>query len=600
MKTKLTCLLLLLSLFFVTASPVHALAKFSTTYQVNYTVYNSGITHVKFFINQINNLSVVYATEFSLNVNNTRISNVRVADENTSLVPNVIKTRTGSVISFPFLHKIVGKDKQHFFTIEYDTEDVSTKIGNTWEINIPKLDPDENTANYNIILTLPDKFPEPAFINPKPTTVVNGVYYFSGKNIGNKPISAVFGQEQYYKVSLTYHLQNTSNKKTIQKIAIPPDTGYQKVAIDSIDPRPISITTDKDGNWLAAYELKPKEELDINTILYIKVSFLPAKKSVSQPDQYLDSNVVWDYNDPIFTIPEIDSLHTAKEVYDYVVDKFTYDFNKINKAGDQITPASTSLKDAESAICSDFTNVFVAITRKLGIPSRELEGYALSTNQDLKPLNLQQDVLHAWPEYFDSGKNTWIQVDPTWAKTTQGVDYFNKLDFDHIVFVIHGTDPSYPIVPGGYKLPGEQTKDVNVEPINQVDFPQPKVEFQGSSVSGDKINFDIANNSNVGFFGNIEIGNNKYISSYAGDLYLAPLSQGQITVRLNHRPIINQAQVQTIIDINGQKYPQNVTIEPYLSQTAIFASVGGFLVALAFSARYLYIRRRRKKTPLYR
>ncbi|KKU09198.1 MAG: hypothetical protein UX12_C0020G0007 [Candidatus Collierbacteria bacterium GW2011_GWC1_45_47] len=122
MKTKLCLLLLFLSTLFhfTVTRPVQALAKFSTNYQVNYTVYPSGVTHVKFLINQVNNLSVVYATEFSLSVNHTRLENIRVADENASLVPNVIRTRNGSIISFSFLNKVVGKDKKHFFTIEYD------------------------------------------------------------------------------------------------------------------------------------------------------------------------------------------------------------------------------------------------------------------------------------------------------------------------------------------------------------------------------------------------------------------------------------------------------------------------------------------------
>ena len=54
-------------------------------------------------------------------------------------------------------------------------------------------------------------------------------------------------------------------------------------------------------------------------------------------------------------------------------------------------------------------------------------------------------------------------IDPTWANTTGGIDYFNVLDFDHIAFVIKGESSDYPIPAGGYKLQGnEEEKDVNV------------------------------------------------------------------------------------------------------------------------------------------
>ena len=595
MKKNIVCLLLAFTSFFsISASPVSALAKFSTKYQVNYTVYSSGTTHVKFLINQVNNLSVVYATEYSLSINHTKISNVRVSDENLSLIPSVIKTRNGSIISFPFVNKIVGKDKPHFFTIEYDTEDVTNKIGNTWEINIPKLDPDENTVDYNIILTLPQNFPQIAYIDPKPTAIVDSNFYFSGKTMGNKPISAVFGQEQFYKVSLSYHLQNNSNKKMTQKIALPPDTGYQKVAIDRVEPVPLDIETDADGNWLASYELKPQESVDVSAVLFIKVSFLPATKNTSVPQTYLSSNSIWNYDDLIFTIPEVQNLKTAKDVYDYVVDKFTYDFNKINKQKSQKSSASESLKNPESAICTDFTNTFIAIARKIGIPARELQGYALSENPDLKPLSLEQDILHSWPEYFDTVKNTWVQVDPTWAKTTQGTDYFNKLDFNHIVFVIHGNDPNSPIVAGGYKNGSNNQKDVFVEPIDYIEFPTAQVQILDTKVLGDKIDLEITNKSNVGFFGDVSIEKNSHLSGLQTNLYVAPFSSEHISVPLRNRPFITKTSIQTIIYINGERTSQNITVEPYFTQTAFFAGFSGILASAGLTARYLYLRRRKR------
>ncbi|KKR71588.1 MAG: hypothetical protein UU15_C0047G0004 [Candidatus Levybacteria bacterium GW2011_GWC2_40_7] len=54
-------------------------------------------------------------------------------------------------------------------------------------------------------------------------------------------------------------------------------------------------------------------------------------------------------------------------------------------------------------------------------------------------------------------------VDPTWGNTTNGVDYFKTLDFDHFAFVIRGIDSQYPIPAGGYKFAGnESVKNVEV------------------------------------------------------------------------------------------------------------------------------------------
>ena len=71
---------------------INALAKFNTTYQINYRVEDDGITHVNFVINQKNNLSVVYATDFGISVNETKLENIKVKDEGMYVTPEVIKS----------------------------------------------------------------------------------------------------------------------------------------------------------------------------------------------------------------------------------------------------------------------------------------------------------------------------------------------------------------------------------------------------------------------------------------------------------------------------------------------------------------------------
>ena len=89
-------------------------------------------------------------------------------------------------------------------------------------------------------------------------------------------------------------------------------------------------------------------------------------------------------------------------------------------------------------------------------------GFAYTTNSKLRPLSLVADVLHAWPEYWDTTRGIWIPVDPTWANTTGGVDYFSKLDFNHITFAIQGKSSEKPYPAGFYKESGINSKDVTV------------------------------------------------------------------------------------------------------------------------------------------
>ncbi|MBI2404889.1 transglutaminase domain-containing protein, partial [Candidatus Gottesmanbacteria bacterium] len=124
--------------------------------------------------------------------------------------------------------------------------------------------------------------------------------------------------------------------------------------------------------------------------------------------------------------------------------------------------AIAALVSPQNSICMEFTDLFVALARAAGIPAREVVGYAYTTNAKLRPLSLIADVLHAWPEYYDRERGIWVSVDPTWANTTRGVDYFTKLDFNHIAFAIHGAKSDAPYPAGFYKRSGTNSKDVVV------------------------------------------------------------------------------------------------------------------------------------------
>ena len=108
----------------------------------------------------------------------------------------------------------------------------------------------------------------------------------------------------------------------------------------------------------------------------------------------------------------------------------------------------------------EFTDLFIALARAAGIPAREINGYAYTENPELQPLSLVADVLHSWPEYWDSSQKVWRPVDPTWEDTTGGIDYFDKFDLSHVTFVIHGKNTNYPYPAGSYKNPQSLQKDV--------------------------------------------------------------------------------------------------------------------------------------------
>lgn len=583
---------------FLMPKQTQAIAKFSTSYQVYYQVEESGKTKVKFVINQKNNLSVVYATEYGISINETKIEDVKVYDEGYPIVPNVIKSQNQTSISFPFANKVVGKDKNHSFIIEYTTTDIATKFGNTWQIDIPRLEQDENVTEQSVALIVPPGFPAPAYIDPKPNLVNGNTYYFNSGSVSNKAISAIFGKNQFYKGKITYHLVGNLDK-TSTEIALPPDTAYQSVFYQKIEPKPVAVRSDSDGNILATYSLKPGEKLDITLDLIVKIDFTPKPINTQPGDSLLAKNSIWNYDHQVFNSPEIRNLKTPKAIYDFVSDKFKYDYEKLNRERPIRVPASESLINHQSAICTDFTDAFVSIARKSGIHARELQGFAVSENPDLKPLSLTRDVLHAWPEYFDKSRGAWIQVDPTWSNTTRGIDYFNKLDFNHIVLAIHGESPDYPVPAGGYKN-GTQKKDVDFVPTESVEFPVPEFSLQFLKQENNQAVFQINNHTGVSYYGKSRTDENDYLEGSETWIHVPPYSTDTIRVEIKKLPIISKINTQAIIYLNGKRYESRVSLSSTTSQAIFLTGIGGFLGLTALGARYLHLRRRKQKTAVYR
>lgn len=480
-------LIVAISLFFLSFLwPKIALAQteFLTDYIVNYTVNSNGQTHAELNISLVNTLSNIYAKEFTLSIGSTQLSDIRVANSSGNLNPSIVQGNKTTNITISFPEKVLGKDKTQNFTIEFNSADFSHRLGNVWEISIPRLSKNDNLRSYQLILAVPRAFGPPSTITPSPVSIVNSgsntVYRFNQEEILAKGISATFGSAQFFDFQLQYHLQNSNFFPIKTEIALPPDTAWQTIIYQTLKPRPESINVDEDGNWLAAYLLNSKENLTVTAtgsaeiFLQPQNQFLGIKNSIVD---YLSKQKYWETDNPKI-IKLADQLKTPKNIYQFLVDNLIYDYGRITE-GTTRFGAANALDNPNSAICMEFTDLFVALSRSAGIPSRAVNGYAYTSNPDLRPLSLKRDLLHAWPEYFDPEKDLWIPVDPTWGNTTGGVDFFNHTDLNHFTFVILGKDSQYPVPAGAYKTDGQQTQDIQVEfGLPQIHRPQTTIEFK--------------------------------------------------------------------------------------------------------------------------
>jgi transglutaminase-like putative cysteine protease len=460
-------LIFLIIFLFVSVTDVLASNEFLTDAEVEYAFDTTGRATVTHQIYLENAFPTIYATSYNFNINNIKADNIKVFEKDNEISSEIVGSDLNRVIRINFIEEVIGKGQKREFRIVYETSDLAERTGEVWEISIPKLSEPSEFRAYRVTAIVPDGFGNLAYLSPDASSVTKldseTKYVFLKEDLLNSGIQAGFGLFQVFSFDLKYHIENPLNQNAETVIPVPPDTAFQKVYLTNIVPKPIEITRDIDGNWLAKYVLTSRQRVDIEATGYVQIYSKERPFSIPTNEELvtnLQPTSYWETDNP-----EIKGLtqtvHTPKEIYDFVLEKLNYDYQRV-APNVQRMGAVGALNNPNSAICMEFTDLFIALARAAGIPAREVNGYAYTENPEIQPLSLVADVLHSWPEYWDPQRNAWIPVDPTWGDTTGGVDFFDKLDLRHITFVNHGADPLKPYAPGSYKLGPNPQKDVFV------------------------------------------------------------------------------------------------------------------------------------------
>jgi hypothetical protein len=136
-------------------------------------------------------------------------------------------------------------------------------------------------------------------------------------------------------------------------------------------------------------------------------------KKYTQPEELVQSNnpeLVSKAQD--ITRGESSTLKKASKICDFVIRHVHY------SSQDEERGAMWALEN-KTGDCSEYSYLFVALCRAVGIPARIQVGFAFSSTSE----TIEDG--HMWAEYY-LGNYGWVPVDPTWRD-------FNTLDSRHFV-----------------------------------------------------------------------------------------------------------------------------------------------------------------------
>ncbi len=589
----------ILLLFILVFPQVILAADFKSDYQVEYWPIEKNsevVARVKFTISITNLRSDIYVKKIALTFpKEFSLENVISSDNKGNITPQINYDNLKTNLGLEFNDPEIGRDTVNTFNLEFDQKKLFQKNGNILEIFLPTMTEEKDT-NYKVILNMPagsDK--KLSIAKPKPNLIQNNQIIW--QNPTTKTIYAVFGEKQLYQVELAYHLKNPKIAPVYTDVVFPPDTLYQKNYITSIQPLPNSVFLDEDNNMIGRYNLNPKEKIDIHYRGVIELFIKPREEvkntvqsQISYQSKYLlNSDKNWEIKD----ITPYQNLKNAKDIYSYIVSNLNYDYQRVTKDIKRYG-ANEALKFKNNAVCVEFSDIFVALAREKGIYAREIQGYAISQSQQLRPLSLVSDILHSWPEYYDKTQQIWMQVDPTWENTS-GIDYYDALDLNHLAFVIHGKKSDYPYSAGMYKT--EETNDISVKPVSQT--PEEKILITAQKINfpqsiDDKnltrIKFNLKNEGNT-YLWNIPIlielkKLSSSITNYQIPV-LAPYEEKEVVFNISSQKVKRKEIGSIIVKVMGDELiKKDVNIYPAYYQIAVKIS----LVILSLTALFLVLK----------
>lgn len=432
--------------------------------KVTYRALDDTTTQVEEVYTVTNQTTRQYLTELKLTTPSDKITDLNVAYNDGTAIPTKVANKAAAsgtfsiatqeiTIQFPRVN--AGNGQRWQFVVRYQTTGLIETKGSSHTVYVPAIANNEQRGNYSVLVDVPEDFGTPHFADPNSHLVLKDAqrqtYRFSGKDVTDHSLALVFGDSTIYNLTFNAPLTNNSPVPRTFTVTLPPDLATQSTLIKKIQPAPKTTRLDADGNVLAEYTLGPYQHLTVVANLEGQVRYRDYNVAASGTKKDIPADIAANYTRSTHYWPTdgavaeaaksvtkpnakvVDNLHA---VYNYVIDKLTYNNDKIKFNVRQ--GAAKALANPNNAVCLEYADLMIAMLRSQGIPARMVVGYAYAGS--IKTSAAVADSLHSWVEAYVPGIG-WMTVDPTWGEK---FDDFGRSDLDHYAFATWGKSDNAP------------------------------------------------------------------------------------------------------------------------------------------------------------
>jgi transglutaminase-like putative cysteine protease len=387
--------------------------------------------------------------------------------------------------------------------ISYRSKGVIYKSGKVRDIFIPGFSEDfvfsdsEKAEVINTTVRIPKNLGNISFAIPNGKITAEGdfnIVTFNKEDLVGRSGWIEIGTEQVYEFSITQNFPKsndiifgTNTYKVVLPRNIKSGNITQDVFFTEISPKPVAIYEDENGNLIGEFTVPSKDSGTLSVKGYAKltkveIDYSTYKGAVSSipidiinlntaPGDYWESNHSSIKQAAIEAIGDLDPktapvFSIAEKLYEYVIEKI--DYSNIKRFGINERQGALKTLQGGAAVCMEYSDLYIALLRSLGIPARAVLGYGYTG------IDSTDSSEHQWVEVYIPELG-WISVDTTWGESAPELV---GGDLNHFYVHVASKDPNTP-APVEVSFIGDigdlQERGLTVIPTS--------AEFSGTSVS---------------------------------------------------------------------------------------------------------------------
>lgn len=382
-------------------------------------------------------LEKIEKTKESLLVTDEFGNNLKYSSEVTSGGNVVLKVETPRRVSQNF---------DLTLKISYKSYGLLIKSGLIRDLYIPSFSEDYTFVSENIKETvntnikIPKKYGEINFIVPEIDIFERESYWevtVDQESLIGRQGWIQIGNKQQYTFQITQPYKKTTNIAltfNTYKIILPRDINSgpisQKVFFKNFSIEPFYTYLDDAKNLVGVFRvpsnssgaifidgfvlIEQNKKFDFKNTL--NISDIPKEflEKYTRPSAYWESDSEEILAEALKIKGDLTNVfEIASKAYKYVIERI--DYSEVKRFGSNTRQGALKTLQGGAAVCMEYSDLYIAILRAIGIPARAAFGYGYS------PLDFSTSddgtISHQWAEVYFPGPNQWIGVDTTWGES---------------------------------------------------------------------------------------------------------------------------------------------------------------------------------------